>query len=34
MHWLRRYIFRGTGALFVIGMITFLVLALNFLSHK
>ena len=33
-HWLYRYIFRGFGILFVIGMITFLILAVNSMTRR
>ena len=29
MNWLYRYVFRGIGVLFLIGMITFLILAIS-----
>jgi hypothetical protein len=33
IQWLHRYIFRGIGVLFLVGMITFLILAVSSQAH-
>jgi hypothetical protein len=34
IQWLYRYVFRGIGVLFVVGMITFLILAISSQTHR
>ena len=34
IQWVYRYIFRGIGVLFLVGMITFLILAVSSQAHR